>query len=81
MTKRDRRIGFRIVGSVLLLLGVVFRMNPRAVLPNVMTWSGDFASSEYGLRVAAFADLMNIVVLTGIALIVLSFTTLTDVGD
>jgi len=78
MHKKDRKAFFRIIGSAALILGLVFRFHPRVVLPNEMSWSGDFAVSEWGLRLAAFSDVMNIAVVCGAALLILSFTTLTD---
>ncbi len=43
-----------------------------------MVYSGNFASSEYGQLFYGFADLMTIAVASGVLLLVLSFTTLTD---
>jgi len=73
-----RKVAFRIAAVVLLSFGLPARFDPRGILPSNFSWSGDFATSEYGLRVAAFADVANIVIAAGILLLILSFTTLTD---
>ena len=69
---------FRKIGICSLIVGLFCRFNPQIVLPRSFSWSGDFFSSRYGMRVSAFSDLMNIVILCSLILIILSFTTIIE---
>ena len=73
----DRMVA-RVVGGLVVIGAVPFRLNPRVVLPKSYSWSGDFAASRWGMRVEAFGDLMNLLIFAGLLLILLSFTTLFD---
>ena len=74
MTKKS----FRLFGTTLILVGTPLRLHPGVVLPATFGYDGDFASTGYGQLLYGFADLMTIAVASGVLMLILSFTTLTN---
>jgi hypothetical protein len=69
---------FRWGGILGFIVGVISRLNALTILPRSYSWSGDFARSEWGVRLAGFGDVMNIVALLGGMAFLASFTNLFD---
>jgi hypothetical protein len=67
---------FRIWGTLFIVIGCYCRLNPRMILPSAYSYSGEFQFSPWGQLLEGFADLMSILVAAGVALIIISLTTL-----
>jgi len=73
------RFLFRWGGVFCVVVGVISRLYPRSILPQSgYSWSGDFASSKWGLLLDGFGDLMVVLTLLGGIAFLLSFTNLLD---
>ncbi len=69
---------FRWGGVLCFLVGVISRLNALTILPRSYNWSGDFARSKWGVLLAGFGDVMDIVALLGGIAFLASFTNLFD---
>ena len=69
---------FRYIGSIGLLVALFCRFNPRIILPVSFGYSGDFWATNWGIRLSAFTDILNIAISGCLLLIILSFTNIVD---
>jgi hypothetical protein len=67
---------FRVFGVLLIVLGAYCRLNARMVVGSGYSFSGEFQLAPFYQLLTGFADLMNIMVVSGAAMVILSFTTL-----
>ena len=74
------KIPFRLIGILLLIVGIPIRLQPRMLMPSFIGWSGEFALSSAGQIFFGIGELAGNAVLVGCLLIILSFTSLTDKG-
>ncbi len=66
----------RWIGLIVLIAACYCRLHARMILPSSMSWSGDFATSEYGELLSGFADVADVFMLLGGLSFILSFSRL-----
>ncbi|MFA7237341.1 MAG: hypothetical protein WC058_10795 [Phycisphaeraceae bacterium] len=69
---------FRWGGVLVFIFATLFRLHARMILPHSFSWSGDFATSHWGVMLSGFGDITTVVALLSGLAFLLSFTNLLD---